>query len=433
MIRWALLGALLAGCFSRPEFTPRDATPPGDGGSDDGGDGGSCGAASGGLTLAENNFDQVVVGIPTGFSVTFADPGSKYPMPIAINVGTEQLIANAGGCGREDQVGIAAFPVYSIAGNQNPTQPFIHPLDIVVNGPAYKQLVSHWTYQHPTMCGAAGFIHGNGQTTWSFYPNGRIVRYDYLQPADNGMFMTDNTCSCIQNTPTWTVTSYFAFDNAMVSTLTAFDDAEGTTPVPGRAPPTPPPPMNPDLFDRVGACFETPMHARAAIRWDMSSEGRLDTRIRALNEIAFVHDLVPGGGPGADDTLSDTDTYGLRTHLFLDASAGAGSCTQLNTTLLRHATSPPVLVEGEQIAVDGLGFYDDTINGRTHTTAVTLHADFGAVDDGWALRIRFPGFRSITTSVPSSWQHESDDTFYIFFPGELDNDAMVTIAPECET
>lgn len=99
-----------------------------------------------------NGFDQVVVGIPTGVSVTFADPSTKYPMPIAIDIGAEQLIANAGGCGREDQVGIAAFPVYSIAGNQNPTEPNVHPLDIVVDGPAYKQLITNWTYEHATEC-----------------------------------------------------------------------------------------------------------------------------------------------------------------------------------------------------------------------------------------------------------------------------------------
>ena len=45
--------------------------------------------------------------------------------------------------------------------------------------------------------------------------------------------------------------------------------------------------------------------------------------------------------------------------------------------------------------------------------------------------MRFPGFRSITTSVPSLWQHELDDSFYVFFPDGLSAGASVTIAPGC--
>ncbi|MFN0249360.1 MAG: hypothetical protein ACKV2T_20915 [Kofleriaceae bacterium] len=419
MIRVVLVAMLVAACFSKPGLSSRDSGP-GDGGD---GDGGQCGQPSGGLTRSTNNFGQVIVGIPTGFSVTFADPASKYPMPIAINVGGEQLISNAGFCTREDQVGIAAYPVYMIAGNQTPTSN-IHPLDVDVDGPAYKQLVSHWTYVHGTECQPGnGTVQGNGQTTWGFYPDGRIVRYDYVQPASLGMHQPTSMCWCATSM-TWTIASYFAFDQSIISTLTAVGDPEGTTPIPD-------PPTNPELQNRVGACFTTDANARAGIRWDMSSSGRRDTRIRAFNQITFTHDIVPSSGIGADMTMSSEDTFGLRTHLFLDGSGVAGSCSEVNQRLLRHASTPPARVEGEMIAVDGLGFYDDTIMNRTHANAVTFHADFGSIEDGWALRIKFPGYRSITTSVPSNWQHETDDTFYIFFPDGLENNEMVTITPEC--
>jgi hypothetical protein len=430
-----VVALVAAGCFSKPGLSQRDAGTGDDGSIDGAGDGGQCDPPTGGLTRTSNAFDQVIVGVPTGPSITFADP-TKYPFPVAINIGAEQLVPNAGGCGREDQVGVAVFPVYSIAGNQNPTLPN-HPLDLEVDGPAYKQLRTNWTYEHDEECQVGdGVINGSGNTAWGFYPDGRVVRYDYLSPATAGTHRPTNACSCLQNTMTWTITSFFSFESAMISSLTAVHsggaDPEGTTPIPGRESTTSPPDLNPDVQDAVGACFTTPGGARTAVRWDVSSEGRRDTRIRAFPpQITFVHDLVPGGGAGADDMMSSADTFGLRTHMFLQPSGATATCTQLNTALARHAASPSARVDGTMIAVDGLGFYDDTIMNRTHTTAATFTAAFGPIDDGWALRIKFPGFRSITTSVPSRWQHESDDTFYIFFPDALDNNASVTITPQC--
>jgi hypothetical protein len=90
-----------------------------------------------------------------------------------------------------------------------------------------------------------------------------------------------------------------------------------------------------------------------------------------------------------------------------------------------------IRVAGEQTAVDGNGFYDDTILDRIHSSPTVVFADFGPVEAGWSLRIKFPGYRSITTSVPSSWQHEDDDSFFIFFPDRLPNDGMITITPQC--
>jgi hypothetical protein len=167
---------------------------------------------------------------------------------------------------------------------------------------------------------------------------------------------------------------------------------------------------------------------RVAMRWDDSSEVRHDSRIRVADGgIAFVNDIVRGG---LAPMLSTTDDYTLRTHLFFETAASA-TCTALNDRVTAHAQPPPIRVAGAMTATDGLGFYDDTIENRTHTTATIVHADFGRLEQGWALRIKFPGFRSITTSVPSQWQHEADDTFYIFFPGFLGNEEMVTITPEC--
>lgn len=420
MIR-LLLVVTLGGCFSKPGLSQRDASVDVDSGGSDGGGDAMCTQPSGGLTLEETASHQLVARFPNGTSITFADPGTRYPFPSAIEVGSSQILPAAGmGCTREDLVGIAAFPVYSIGGNQTPTMPNIHPLDEVVVGPAHIQLVSNWTYQHASAC-AAGNMHGNGRTTWSMFPNGRVVRYDYLQPADNGTFATDDSCSCVMNTPTFTITSFMAVASSMVSALTVAGANEDSTALPTQGNDVP--------NDPRGACFRTPAMARVAMRWDDSSENRHDSRIRLASpdEIAFVDDIVRGG---IEPTISTADDFTLRTHLFFETDAMA-SCTELNNSLQAHATTPPILVDGAQTAQDGLGFYDDTIEGRTHSAATVVHAEFGRVEEGWALRIRFPGVRSITTSVASNWQHEGEGLFYIFFPAGLPNDAMITITPEC--
>lgn len=427
MIRVALL-VLLGGCFSRPELARNDGSM----GSDGSGDGGACTPSQPGgkgLVLTEDtDSHEVTAYFPNGKSITFADPGTRYPFPVAINIYSEQLVATPGPmCGREDLVGIAAFPIYSIGGAQTPTNPNIHPLDTPVVGPANIQLVSHWTYQHATECTVGQFIHGNGQTTWSLSPDGRIVRYDYLQPADNGDFQTNNACTCIQNIPSFTVTSFMAIAEGMVDALTAGNDSEGTTPIPG---------VGPDIQDARSACFRTPMGSRLALYWDNSSQMRHDSRIRHFdNEIVFVNDIVPGNGPGADAMLSNTDNYTLRTQMFLENDS-AIECRTLMNKLQSHAQTPAVEVDGALTAADGLGFYDDTITNRNHTSMATLVAENGRIEAGWTLRIRFNGYRSITTSMPTVWQHEhhdapAEDIFYIHFPDGLPNNGSVMITPEC--
>ena len=271
----------------------------------------------------------------------------------------------------------------------------------------------------------AGMPHGNGHTTWSFFPDGRVVRNDFVQPVDNisvGQGSGENGCACIQNQFN-IVTSYIAFQDTMVGSLTAYQDAEGATPLPTTVP----------VMDEVGACFKTPLGRRIGLRWD--PVGAVTSRIRqAPSEYAFVYDLARSGTQPA---LDASDTWTLRTHMFLEPST-SGTCTEVNTKLLGHATMQPVLLGEDTIAVHDHGYFADTdpANGdalRARTGAVTLRAENGRLEAGFALRVRFPGYRSITTSVPSTWQHEDDDSFYIYFPDERAEDEEIVISPECRT
>jgi hypothetical protein len=430
MIRVVLL-VTLAGCFSKPGLTPSDG--PSDGsGSDSDGSGSDMAAcvpsqpSPAGLVMDEDLTHQWTVRIPNGSTMLFADSGSRYPMPIAINLGPEQLVSTpSSACGREDMVGVSAFPVFTIAGNQTPTTN-LHPFDRVVVGPAYIEVLSTWHHHHVPAC-SGGSMHGNGHTRWTFFPDGRVIRNDYILPADNGTFtMPDANCSCQGATNTFIVNSWVALAQGMVAQLTADGDSES-----GTGHPT----MSNDIVDEPGICVRTPMGKRIGFRWERSSENRLDTRVRFfVDEYAFITDIIPLTGPGSTATMTDDVSYTTRTQLFLDNGAQSNLCTTVNSKLASHVGQAPVDINGDQTQIHGFGYFDDSQNDtRTRSSAVTLKAMYGRVEGGFTLKIRFPGYRSITTSVPATWQHEDDDTFFIFFPDGLAEQAELQITPECPT
>jgi hypothetical protein len=411
-MRLALL-LLAAGCFGKPGFKQRDAA---------GDDDAVC-------TPSQPSAAGIVVDSATGplatmlgnVAIGFADELSRYPMPDRLTVGGLDVVGPRAGCQFEDQIGVAVFPVYSIAA-QVPLGT-THHLERLHVGPAFTALQTSWNYSLPTCPGGASV--GTGNTVWSIFPDGKIVRNDTIVPTMTTDIMTTGCqCSGGGGVTNFIVTSYTAFRTQTLRALTFDNDGTEsvTLPTAGVYP------------SHRSACVTTTTSGRIAMMWD-----RVDnmdpvpapTRIRvsqitptADNLTAFVYDMVPS--TPAVTTLVHGTSYGIRTHMLLDAGTGDANCVAMQSTLTSFVNIQALSMDGATVAYSAQGVFDDQ---RAHAAPVMLS---GTLPAGFTVRVRFPGFHAIRTSRAQDqviWQVEGDGDFYVFFREALVS--SITITPEC--
>ena len=401
---------LAAGCFGKPGFTQRDAA---------GDDAPACTPSqpsAPGITM--DSATGPLVTMLGNVSIGFADELNRYPMPDRMSVGGLDVVGPREGCQYEDQIGVAVFPVYSIAAQMPPGT--IHHLERLHVGPAFTALQTVWNYPLPNCVGGATV--GTGNTTWSIFPDGKIVRNDTITPTMT-TDITSMNCRCV-NATDFLVTSYAAFRTQTLRALTFDNDAteQATLPVAAVYP------------SHRSACVTTMNNGRIAMMWD-----RIDnmdpvpapTRMRigqmtptGNNITAFVYDMVPSM-PMVTTLIHET-SYGIRTHMLLDAGIGDADCVRMQSTLSSFVNIQALLIDGMQIAYSAQGVFDD---GRTHAGPITVS---GTLPAGFTVRVRIPGFRAIRTASAQDqviWQVEGDGDFYVFFREPLVS--SITITPEC--
>lgn len=425
------LAFALAGCFGKPGFSGRDAAT-GDAAADVGPDTPMACSPSRpsapGLGVATASTDTHVAFLD-GSQVGFRSALSRYPLPDRLIVGGQNLVASPEGCAFEDQVGLAAYPVFSVGAQAltgNPT----HALDVEVQGPALTSLRTSWSLVLPSACSAAQ-TQATGNTSWTFFPDGKVVRNDTITPAETSDLMTGGGCNCpgAVGAGTFLVTSYTTLEASLLSAVTR----------PGQAEQQALPPQG-VIGGAPGACARGTSGGKVAVWWD-----RLDnqdpatppTRLRheanmgnAHDIVAFVYDMVSDASPVS--TIAAGTSYGIRTHMMLNA--GGLPCTDLLTRLEAFASTQPLTISpvgmpgGGQVAYSALGVFDDA---TSYTGPVTIT---GALAPGFAVSLRFPGFTAVATDRAADrvvWQRSSDGTFTLFFLDDLGAGAPITVTPEC--
>lgn len=429
-----VLALALAGCFGKPGFSGRDAATgdgdaPVDSPADVSIDSPSCTPSKPSAQGLQVDAD------PTNTHVTFRDTAmfgfrnalTRYPMPDRLVVGGQNLVASPEGCGFEDAVGVAVFPIFTIGAQSligNPT----HALDVEVSGPAYTLLRTHWTIQLPTPCSPLP-TQAAGNTAWAFFPDGKVVRNDTIVPGDMAAVTAGPAgCNCSGATGIdySLITSYATFETSSLSAVTRSGDPEQQS-VPAAG----------VINSAVGACARGTSMGKVAMYWD-----RLDnqdpatppTRLRrAVNGtsghdiFAFVYDIFT---TASDAAIPQDASYGIRTHMMLNN--GVLPCTDLLANIEAFATANPLMMgPAGALAVvpySADGVFDDA---ASHTGPIRIQ---GTLPAGFAVHVRFPGFTAVSTDRAADrvvWQRHPDGSFTLFFLDGLGAPTPITVTPEC--
>jgi hypothetical protein len=154
----------------------------------EGSDGGSSDAAPGDAVIdgapGEPLVDVQMVGngaraTMRDYEMLFSTDGARYPHLLNLNPGPQQqfIMGGSEGCADEYGMGIALYPVTRVNGVQGTTGTFSIPL----HGPYVGQVRMSWSTSFACPASSTGGL--TGRTTFSFFPNGRMNRYDVVENA----------------------------------------------------------------------------------------------------------------------------------------------------------------------------------------------------------------------------------------------------------
>jgi hypothetical protein len=190
------LCAVASACVKIPAFEQRDA-PTGDGSGSDALTDGSMPAQPVKVEMVGAN--AKVTG--PGYTLTFSSDGAKFPHLLTVNPSTPQfLMGGSEQCADEMGMGIALYPATRINGvtGTSPT------LSIPLEGPYVGQVRLEWSGTYPCPTPGSGTL--QGRTTFSFFPDGRLTRFDVV---DNVATRNVTDCTpCGNASSSFFLTSY---------------------------------------------------------------------------------------------------------------------------------------------------------------------------------------------------------------------------------
>lgn len=420
-MKWAAAVAL-AGCFGKPGFTHRDASTADE-------DAAVCAPTKPSAAGMMVNTDpaNTVATLLDSSQIGFANVFTQYPMVDRLIAAGQNLVAAPEtSCNFEDRVGVAVYPVYNIGPEpSNGT----HLLDLVSVGPAFTRLRTVWTYQLPAACGSTA--RGTGNTEWSIFPDGKIVRNDTVVPSELSSLTAGTlgcNCSGAGAVTAFAVTSYTTLEATALSAVTLAGEAEQSSVPPNTA------------TNVAGACARGSDGGRLAVWWDRvdNMDPKMPpTRIRhAMNPatshdiVAFVYDFVTSGSMTSQ--IPAGTSYGIRTHMLLTREPVP--CTTLLSTVQAFSVISPMTIApvtggaAQPVSYNQQGVFDDV---RPFTGPVTVS---GTLPPGFAVSLRFPGFTAVSTDRTAErviWQRQMDGSFVVFFRDGLSPQSTITVTPEC--
>jgi hypothetical protein len=289
--RAAVVSIALAGaaCLKIPAFNQQDAaTGVGDTASD------------GSVPPPIDITGSVVTG--PGYVINFSDAGARFPYQII--AGGNHMMGGSQQCADEQAMGIAVYPVYRANGADSPNMG-AHVFTTRMRGPYVGQVQLDWSGNFNCTTGASEL---SGTSLFSFFPDGRITRFDRLT---NSASRSAADCTMCTNGPSsndFFVTSYTTLivdNNAFVSDGNLIGASYGTQVPAGRT-----------------ACVRE-RGQTIAFAWTDTQ-----TRLRVANDtsvqtIAFIKDLMQGVTLPAQDFVTTTQM----------AISATGDCSALEARI----------------------------------------------------------------------------------------------------
>ena len=250
-----MLALAVAGCLSKPPFQgPLNDDAPRDGN--------GSGTLTGVSVLGNGLADPIAV-TGTEFELHFPQMGlSRITLPDRLTVGGVDVLGQLGGCSSEDAVGLAIYPVLSLSAHESPTNASSTPR-VIAMGPAFAQVSVTW--DAPFACPTT-VLSATGTSTFTAFPDGRIVRDDRITPTTTMLAGGGAACGCGTASADYFVTSFLTLQDQYFNHM-AWEDGlihELVIPVP----------MPNDWIDQPNpgwVCLDGPEpssgHRRVGITW----------------------------------------------------------------------------------------------------------------------------------------------------------------------
>lgn len=170
MVVQGSLCALASACVKVPPFQPQDAAP-GDGDASTDAD-----MSPATVNVEPSGAGGAIVTAP-GYVMEFGSGGSRFPY--RLDVGGQSLMGGSQQCADENAMGIALHPVYRVDAVDSPGMG-TPTLTIPLAGPVVRQVRVQWSGAYSCGAGGGGL---SGPSTFSFFPDGRLTRFDVITNA----------------------------------------------------------------------------------------------------------------------------------------------------------------------------------------------------------------------------------------------------------
>jgi len=151
---------------------------------------------------------------PIQFSIQFADRGARMPQSIVLD-GVNRVAS--GSCPTEAGIGIGLFPAANVSAPGLGGDDATSSLDVEWSGPTLARISIGWALQYECVTVQQ---QAHGTSTFTIFPNGRIVRHDVATPSTTTLTVDGHPCGCGAET-NFFFTSYWSFSSALVHSFSA--------------------------------------------------------------------------------------------------------------------------------------------------------------------------------------------------------------------
>jgi len=378
---------LAAGCLSTPPFQPES-----------------------GLKYTANGPGGTVAG--PGFELQFSrDPGIRFPDALRID-GTDVLgHETMPGCFGTDEAGILIAPTPRISAHGG-ALPVKNQLVAGLLGPAVVQVVLEWA----TRMACSLSRTPSGTSTFTVFPDGRIVRYDQLFDSSSAE-VSANECACDRNadgSDGFTVATFWTLARqGFVDLRPSVQD--GNLPAPGVTASS-----NVDSACLGGSAYQV------AFAWPDPTS----TSIVGGNAIiAFARDML------YRDSRLDPYTWDNSTAIFIERSG----CDAALARADEHVRPRPLMLNGETIVPSARdGIYGSVAGDGEHGVVLAANrAELtGTTHGSFAVWLRFPhatdALRATLDGKTGPWylpQRVDDRAWLVWFRDPISTGQTIVIEP----
>lgn len=200
--RTALVVALVSGaCIKLKDFNPGTGSGSPDAATADAAPAGMCGNGLPNQATASMSGTAICAAGP-GYVLRF--PATSFHYPDQLHIGTADVLGTSTACAEESLIGMVAFPMSRFASDSSAI-PDQASATIILGGPVVSKVVVNWSQPLVPPCASSGAV--TGLSTFTLFPDGRLIRYDQLTTPS---LMSQN-CDCDGTGLGFYLTSYVTF------------------------------------------------------------------------------------------------------------------------------------------------------------------------------------------------------------------------------